>query len=613
MMIPNRFARRAGATVGAGLMALNLFAVPAFAASSDLIDNTQTGSITIHKYDMTAAQEGGVDLSQFHASGEQDTNAETLLKNYALQGVQFDLSKVADITTYSEDGNVEVVYNPKASLRSILNLKTANAVTSQGNDYYYTSDQINHALEDLLSENTQGKDTLEAWAASNGSHAMEETDATGTTAQDHLELGLYLVIETAVPEEVFSTTDPFFVSVPMTDATGDHWNYHPVVYPKNQTNHPSIDKLVSEDGSYDDTATVSEGDVVDYRLVSQLPTISSTATYLNRYTYVDDLSKGLAYNHDVEVSFYDNQEDAQQATGTPVMRWTAQDSPAMFTANYENTAQGSRLTVAPTKDGFKEMNTKCSDLYMVVSYTATVTPGADMVLGDNGNTNQVELTYSRTNSTYYDTVEDESRVYTYGLNLTKSFSDDAGDATKVQFVLKNETDNYFVTATGSNGTYYVTGQGASETDGSVFSPNEDGSLVIHGLEADTYVLTEIQTDDGYSLLRDPITIEIMETDTTILPSQAAVTGIGSQQESVSVSMNASASATVDDKDTAMSDDNGSENGLVDLTVLNTTSFLLPATGGAGTAAFTICGVLGVAGGAFALMKAKKSKENDLSA
>ena len=37
--------------------------------------------ITIHKYDMTAAQKGGVDLSQFTATGKQDAKAEEALTN----------------------------------------------------------------------------------------------------------------------------------------------------------------------------------------------------------------------------------------------------------------------------------------------------------------------------------------------------------------------------------------------------------------------------------------------------------------------------------------------------------------------------------------------------
>ena len=49
------------ATVAA-LTAVMIFApiVNVKAASSDVIDTSKTGSLTIHKYDMTAAKQGGV-------------------------------------------------------------------------------------------------------------------------------------------------------------------------------------------------------------------------------------------------------------------------------------------------------------------------------------------------------------------------------------------------------------------------------------------------------------------------------------------------------------------------------------------------------------------------
>lgn len=192
----------------------------------------------------------------------------------------------------------------------------------------------------------------------------------------------------------------------MTDSIADNWFYDVTVYPKNQTNNPTLNKLVSENGTFGDTATVSEGDIIDYRLVSQLPTISSTATYLSQYTYEDVLSKGLTYNKDAVVSFYANKDDAENGTGTPIDVWTSKTNPTMFSVSYETVTGGSKLTLNPTKDGFAQINKRFSNKYMVVSYTATVTSTADMVCGDTGNENTVELTYSRTNSTYTNTIED---------------------------------------------------------------------------------------------------------------------------------------------------------------------------------------------------------------
>ena len=134
------------------------------------------------------------------------------------------------------------------------------------------------------------------------------------------------------------------------------------------------------------------------------------------------------------------------------------------------------MTIKPTKDGFREMNTKYSGKYMVVAYTAKVKSTADMVCGDSGNENDVKLTYGRTNTTCTETPEDKAKVYTFGLNLTKTFSDNQGKAEKVKFVLQNRIDDYF-----------VTGQAEEEKDATVLSPSKDGSLKLHGLEADTYL------------------------------------------------------------------------------------------------------------------------------
>ena len=80
----------------------------------------------------------------------------------------------------------------------------------------------------------------------NGGVAMNETDATGHTSASDMKQGLYLVVETRVPENVTSTCNPFFVSLPMTTIDGAAWNYDVTVYPKNQTGNPDLEKTVRE-------------------------------------------------------------------------------------------------------------------------------------------------------------------------------------------------------------------------------------------------------------------------------------------------------------------------------------------------------------------------------
>ena len=66
----------------------------------------------------------------------------------------------------------------------------------------------------------------------------------------------------------------------------------------------------STDYMYRDTTTASEGDLLDYILVSKLPHITSEATFLSEYTFQDTLSGGITYNKDVKIAFYDNAMDA---------------------------------------------------------------------------------------------------------------------------------------------------------------------------------------------------------------------------------------------------------------------------------------------------------------
>ena len=593
------------AVVVSGVIAVGCGVPVASAAAEDTIDPSRTGTMIIHKYDVTAAQENGVDLSQIVSTGEQDPDAEDVLANYAQEGAQFSPSYVGEIATYSQEGEVIVTYAVPDDLASILELKSDEAVWTKDGKLYYSSTRLNTAMQEGLDDNTNFKNKLEDWCKGKALK-MSKTDSHGVASLSNLPLGLYLIVETEVPENVHTTVNPYLMSLPSTDVTGNRWFYEVHSYPKNQNNDPILDKLVSEDGTFDDTATVTEGDTLDYRVVSKIPTLTSKATYLTEYTFTDNLSKGLTYNRDAQISFYDNEENARNATGSPIATWTEGTNPSMFTASYENTADGTRMTVKPTAQGFAEMNPGYSDKWMVVSYTVKVSSTADMICGDEGNPNHVKLTYRRTSEDYFNTIEDKAKVYTYGINLDKNFSDGQGDATKVQFNLYNKKDGYYLTATGEDGLYYATGEAKDEKDATLFSPAASGSLVIKGLEADTYDLTEVKTDKGYSLLKGKITIEIYCTEQSITPSVACLTGSETDHTEIVDVLSKEAFAIVDNTSAKMSADGVSANALVDLSIQNNRDFELPKTGGAGTWMITICGVIGVAGGVFLLRKGKRS-------
>ena len=143
---------------------------------------------------------------------------------------------------------------------------------------------------------------------------MDETNASGVATARDLDLGLYLIVESYVPEDVTCTTDPFFAQLPFTDNDGEEWLYDLNVYPKNQTGNPTIDKLVKSDetgAEYGDIATASVGDILDYQLAIKVPTITSDATKLTKFDIVDTVSEGLSYNGDAKVAIYSSEELAK--------------------------------------------------------------------------------------------------------------------------------------------------------------------------------------------------------------------------------------------------------------------------------------------------------------
>ena len=92
-----------------------------------------------------------------------------------------------------------------------------------------------------------------------------------------------------------------------------------------------------------------------------------------------------------------------------------------------------------------------------------------------------------------------------------------------------------------DGVYYVTGHAAAESQATVFVPGSDGKVILRGLEDDTYVATELETDEGYNLLKSSITVVISAVEGEACPDCHRLL--------------LTASATVNDKAVEMKEDN----------------------------------------------------------
>ena len=604
---------RVFALLMAVVMALGLITT-AFAEPT--IDPAKKASLSIYKYDITTAgKDGAWDAESYVSTGLHDDAVIDKLSKYAIQGVEFTYLRVADITMNNElvDGQrqVGVLYgfdnsDRSSAVLSAIGLTAADAHKTAGGVNYFTSDMLNNKLAAALAANaTTVKNALEA-AVKSGGVVMAETDVTGHTSASDMEQGLYLVVETCVPENVTSTCNPFFVSLPMTTIDGTAWSYDVTVYPKNQTGNPTLDKTVREDknstgkntgsltditGGYAHTASASIGDTVDYQIISTMPTITSKASDLSEYAYVDTMSKGIKYNkNDVAIEFFKDSGCTDKIT-----TW-AEDS-GKFTVAYDD-AQNI-MTIHMTDTGLSEINEAAtvytdsvkrgySDCTMRITYAATLTADA-ATYGDRDNPNRVKLTWKRTNTTYYDTLEDCCHVYVYAIDLIKQFGDNNGTFGKVKFIAYNDTDGYYIKANMEGEVYNVTGFTSNKSEATMLIPNLKGHIILRGIEDDTYTLTEVATDKGYVLLRDPVKIMV------ITKEDGACERCGAAL--------LTASATVNGEPVSMTD----ANAVVQLRIINNPGFDLPKTGGYGVWMYTVGGVLLLGAAAFIVVKPRKHK------
>ena len=273
-----------------------------------------------------------------------------------------------------------------------------------------------------------------------------------------------------------------------------------------------------------------------------------------------------------------------------------------FTVGYTTGTNGeSIMTIAMTAAGLNEINTNSavytgasavnsgySDCTLRIFYAATLDTDSSLILGDTGNPNEVTLTWKRSNTSFYDTLSDDAAVYSFGLDVTKNFSDGRGDATKVEFLIQNSTDNYYLTGSlnTTENVWYVTGKTADANSATHFIPTTAGKLTVKGLEDDAYTLTEVKTDSAYTLLKAPVQVVISKNGSAV-------------------------SATVDGKAVNMSAVGASGHALVPFTIINTRGFDLPQTGGTGNWLFPVIGMVMLAAcitGIVILMKKKPAQE-----
>lgn len=209
--------------------------------------------------------------------------------------------------------------------------------------------------------------------------------------------------------------------------------------------------------------------------------------------------------------------------------------------------------------------------YLYIVYTAVVNTNA-MVDGDSYNT--AYLTYNKQTST-----PDTPHIYTYKFPVYKYTGNLEGENTGLPgavFTLSTSPDGSNPIAfVATDGGYRVAtkaeigvAEESNQTTTALTTP-ESGRMILDGLAAGTYYLTETTAPAGYNLLTDAIKVEI-------------IAGEG-------------AAYTIEQNDVVTSTVN----------VLNESGSILPSTGGMGTTIFYTLGGVLVVGAAILLVTKKR--------
>lgn len=408
-------------------------------------------------------------------------------------------------------------------------------------------------------QNTANSITADATATVS---KIAATDGKYTATFTGLDYGYYVV---AVPGATVADTNSQYAALVRVHSTTVSVDIKGAL--------PTVDKKVQVDGTGKDATDAKIGDTLKFTLTSTIPDMSAYNTYT--FNFKDTLSKGLTFEQVKSVKVEDKTLSVNtDYTVTPP------------------TAPNNTLTVA-MKD-FKTKQQANAGKKITVTYTATLNENA--VVGGAGNVNSAKIQYSNNPSTNGTGESEPSkvRVFTYGFTVDKytgkNYDDTATRLAGAEFTLahKGGTAISFVKVADSatqNAVYRVAKADEAGATTTITTP-ANGKVEFRGLENGEYTLTETKAPAGYNKLASAIGVKVHGQNNGTDTTHATVT------------------ITYNNDNNGSNYDQTASNGVIP--VQNKSGVTLPGTGGMGTIAFTVIGVLVIALGVAWTLKRKNA-------
>ena len=338
---------------------------------------------------------------------------------------------------------------------------------------------------------------------------------------------------------------------------------------------PTVDKKVQVDGTGKDATDAKIGDTLKFTLTSTIPDMSAYNTYT--FNFKDTLSKGLTFGQVDSVKVGD----------------TALTTDTDYTVATAPADSGKTLLTVAMKD-FKTKQQANAGKKITVPYTAPL--NKDAVVGGAGNVNSATIQYSNNPSTNGTGESEPSkvRVFTYGFTVDKytgkNYDDTATRLAGAEFTLahKGGTAISFVKVADSatqNAVYRVAKADEAGATTTITTP-ANGKVEFRGLENGEYTLTETKAPAGYNKLASAIGVKVHGQNNGTDTTHATVT------------------ITYNNDNNGSNYDQTASNGVIP--VQNKSGVTLPGTGGMGTIAFTVIGVLVIALGVAWTLKRKNA-------